>query len=212
MIELARIVEHQASLSSYRATQNQARASQLELLIELTKSKNLYHEWHGLIATPFRYGPPPPHFQARFRPAYGKNVFYGSCIEETALHEYTYHFMKQRIHLNISPESGLRTIFFVDANDKHSFQLIDEKNYETIMDKNDYAASHQFVKSNPHVTFIVYPSCRDPKRRNNAAILDINLIDKIPKWESPIKFFYDNNRRQISWIDYDINILWDHVR
>jgi len=209
LIELTRIVEHQASLSSYRATQNEERALQLELLIESTKPKNFHYGWHPLIATPFRYSPPHP--QARFRPPYGKNVFYGSLVEETALYEHAFHFMKQRLHLNIPTETGIRTIFFVDADNRHCVQIKNESNSSAITNKQDYSASHQFIVANPNVTFILYPSCRDPQQRDNAAVLNINHLGKNPKWESSIKFFYDNAQQQITWLDYQLHIQWNQV-
>lgn len=209
MIELVRIVEHQAALSSYRATQDEEKAVLLELLIETTKPKNLYSDWHPLIATPFRYTPPLK--QARFRAPYGKNVFYGSLIEETALYEHAFHFMKERMHLKVKTDTGVRTIFFVNADNKHSIQLKDDANFSIIMNKSDYSASHQFVISNPNANFIIYPSCRDPHYRDNAAVLDIKYLEKNPKWESSIKFFYDNQKKQISWLDYHLHINWSQV-
>ena len=209
MIELTRIVEHQASLSSYRATQNFDRAIQLELLIESTKPKNSHIEWHPLIATPFRYTP--PHSEARFRPRYGKNIFYGSCFAETALYEHAFHFMKQRIHLKIKTETGLRTLFSVDALDHHATEIKSISNSLSILDKNDYSSSHQFIAANPAVSFIIYPSCRDPQQRNNAAILDINFLNKTLNKDSSIKFFYDNSARKITWLDYKLPIHWNQV-
>jgi hypothetical protein len=209
LIELVRIVEHQSTLSSYRATQNEERAIQLELLIEMTKPANKQQTWHPLIATPFRYNPPHP--QARFRPPYGRNIFYGALLEETALYEHAFHFMKQRMHLKIKTETGVRTIFFVDANDTGSIQITNHPDCPQIMDKNDYSVSHQFATANTKTTFIIYPSCRDPKQRDNAAVLDINHLAKNPKWESTIKFFYNNQTQQLSWLDYNLHILWSAV-
>ncbi len=209
MIELVRIIENQSNLSSYRATQDENRALQLELLIEMTKQNDLNSKWHPLIATPFRYTPPHP--QARFRPQYGKNVFYGSFIEETALYEHAFHFIKQRKHLAIKTDTGIRTVFFVEADEEKSIQIENEPYYTSIMDKNDYSASHQFVLKNPETTFIIYPSCRDPKKRNNAAVLDIKHLSKNPKWESTIKYFYDNKKKQMSWLDYKLHIQWKQV-
>lgn len=208
MIELTRIVEHQAALSSYRATQNEERALQLELVIEQTKPGNKCTEWHPLISTPFRYNP--PHKEARFRPSYGKNVFYGSVIEETALYEHAFHFMKERIHLPIETQTGIRTIFFVDADDSESVDVKTDTNFSAIINKNDYSASHTFMTSH-HQTFIIYPSCRDPIQRNNAAVLNIECLAKNPKWESSIKFFYDNTQKVISWLDYGLHINWQQV-
>lgn len=209
MIELVRIIENQSALSSYRATQNEDRALQLELLIETTKPENKFQEWHPLIATPFRYSPPHP--EARFRTPFGKNIFYGSFIEETALYEHAFHYMSQRRHLKIKSEIGIRTIFFVNSDEKNSVDIKNHPDYSAVMDKNNYAASHHFILSNPEVTYITYPSCRDPQQRNNAAILDINHLDKNPKWESTIKFFYDNKKQEISWLDYKLHILWNQI-
>lgn len=209
MIELVRIVEHQAALYSYRVTQDKEAALQLELLIEMTKPKNEYTSWHPLIATPFRYQP--PHSEARFRPPYGKNVFYGSYIEETALYEHAFHFMKQRIHLKIKGDAGMRTIFFVEANDAHSINIKNDPNCAELMDKNNYLPSHQFILTHSTETYIIYPSSRDPKQRNNAAILDIERLSKNPKWESSINFFYDNHHQQINWLDYHLHIQWKQV-
>lgn len=210
MIELARIVEDQSSLSSYRATQNEERANQLELLIEQTKPTNYYTNWHPLIATPFRYSPPHP--EARFRPSYGKNVFYGALIEETALFEHAFYYIRERMNLQkLETDTGVRTIFFIDADESSSTHISDDPSCSVIMDKNDYTASHEFVNTNPKTTFIIYPSCRDPQQRDNAAVLDIKHLEKYPKWLSPIKFFYDNQKREINWLDYKLHISWDQV-
>lgn len=210
MIEVIRIVEHQANLSSYRATQDEERAVQLELLIESTKPTNSYLEWDPLIATPFRYNS--PHQKARFRPIFAKrNIFYGALTEETAFYEYAFHFMLQRLHLSAEPETGQRTLFFADANDASATRLHHHQDCQKIMDKNDYSASHQFIEKNPHITFIIYPSCRDPKQGDNAAILDIHHLAKKPKWETSIKFFYDYKRKQLAWIDHPLHVRWEQV-
>lgn len=209
MIELVRIIQDQTILYGYRATQHADRAEQLELMIETTKPKRLYAEWHPLIATPFKHSPPLPH--ARFRPPYGKNIFYGSLIEETALYEHAFHFMKERKHLDVATETGTRTIFFVNAKDDGSVHIREEGSFLAIMDKNDYSASHQFITDKPAVTCIIYPSCRDPEHRDNVAILDIKHLEKYPTWETSIKFFYDNRLKQITWVDYKFHVKWSQV-
>ena len=161
MIELVRIIEYQAMLYSYRATQNEEQAKQLDLLLESTKPKNLYNEWHPLIATPFRYRPPLK--VGRFCPPFGKNIFYGSLTEETALYEHAFHFMKERIHVRkIETQTGARTLFSAAADDSRAVRIHEDNRFMAIMNKNDYSASHQFITSNPDATFIYYPSCRDP--------------------------------------------------
>lgn len=212
MIEVARIDNHKSNLSSYKATEQENRAQQLELLIEISMPPNNNPTWHPLIAKPFRYPPPQPQHQARFRPAYGKNVFYGSTTQETALYEYSFHFMKQRVNMkHHAPDSGLRTIFIVSANEFNSIDVSSDPNLADIMDKNDYSASHDFVRNHPRTTFIRYPSCRDPRNRTNIAILDINHLEKNPNWETSIKYFYDYNTQTISWIDYKLHINWNTV-
>lgn len=209
MIELVRVIQNQNTLYAYRVTQSVDEAQQLELLFEMTKPTSLYAEWHPLIATPFRYSPPLR--VGRFCSEYGKNIFYGSLIEETALYEHAFHFMKQRMHLPQKTDIGTRTIFFVDADDTNSVNIRGKREEAEIMDKNDYSASHQFVIANPHISFILYPSCRDPEKRDNAAILNINHLEKFPKWESSIHFFYDNQEKKITWLDYQLDISWHQL-
>jgi hypothetical protein len=208
LIEVIRIVEDQTKLYSYRATQDEEHAAQLELLIETTKPRDPYLEWHPLISTPFRYNP--PYRNARFRPPFGKNIFYSALIEETALYEHAFHFMRQRIHLDIT-DTGTRTLFSVVADERNAVQLRYTPNLQSLIDKNDYIPSHQFVQANPNATFILYPSCRDPKQRDNAAILDIHLLEKNPTWEAPIHYFYNNQKQQLTWIDYQLSITWSEV-
>src|SRR5690606_11755639 len=117
----------------------------------------------------------------------------------------------QRRHLNINTDTGVRTIFFVDVDNKGAINVNDDPNSSLIMDKNDYSHSHQFVSFNSTATFIIYPSCRDPYKRDNAAVLDIGLLSKNPKWESSIKFFYDNQKQEINWLDYGLHINWREV-
>ena len=119
--------------------------------------------------------------------------------------------MKQRIHLNLNTETGIRTIFFVDSNNNQAIDIRENTNISTIINKKDYVASHQYMISNPDISFIIYPSCRDPKQRDNAAILNILHLEKNPKWESAIKFFYDNTQKKITWLDYQLHIQWAEV-
>lgn len=211
MIELIRIIEDQINMSSYRATLNEERAVQLEFLVELTKAKNPYADWHYLIATPFRYHP--PFKNARFRPPFASNnIFYAALAEQTAFYEYSFHFMQERLHLKISPEIGQRTLFSVNANPETAIRLHTHPECHKIMDKHDYRFSHAFIEKHTDATFIIYPSCRDPENRDNAAVLDINHLDKKPKYEHSIKFFYDNEKKLLTWIDKNLQVKWDEVK
>ena len=218
MIEVHRVVEDQAKLTSYRATQDEEKAIQLEILIDLTKPPMPKLGWHDLVATPFRYDlPVMPQFQARFRPPYfSKNVFYSSGIIETALFEYSYHMMRQRIHLQVGKrrvknETGIRTGFSVDADDSAAVGIHSLGNAAAILDKADYSASHTFVKSDPNINFIVYPSVRDPKHRDNMAIMNISFLSPKIKAERQLNFFYDYKKKKVTWIDEKLSIEWNQV-
>jgi hypothetical protein len=67
------------------------------------------------------------------------------------------------------------------------------------------------MKNNPEAAYILYPSCRDPQHRDNAAIFDIQLLAKNPSSERVIKFFYDNSKQKITWLDYHLHIQWQEV-
>jgi hypothetical protein len=51
----------------------------------------------------------------------------------------------------------------------------------------------------------------DPQKRDNAAILNIHHLSKNPKREFCVKFFYDNQKQQIYWLDFNLHIKWSEV-
>lgn len=219
MIEVRRVVEDQARLTSYRATQDAEKAIQLEMLIDLTKPPMRQVGWHDLISTPFRYDLPVlPGFQARFRPPhFSKNVFYASEHLETAIYEYSFHMMRQRVHLQVGKkrvknETGIRTGFSVEADDSLAVRVQDLPNVTAIMEKSDYCASHAYVQNNLEVNFIVYPSVRDPQHRDNMAIMDIACLSKALKSERQLSFFYDYRKKVMTWIDVPLTVGWGDVR
>lgn len=218
MIAVHRIVEDQAKLTSYRATQDVEKAVQLEILIDLTKPPLRQSGWHDLIATPFRYDLPVlPQFQARFRPPYSlRNVFYGAILLETALYEYSYHLMRQRTHLQVGHrrvknETGTRTGFSVDADNASAVSIHSLKNVSKTLDPSDYSASHSYVLANPQVSFIIYPSVRDPQHRDTMAIMEIAKLSKQINGERQLSFFYDYRKKTITWIDLGLAITWQQV-
>jgi hypothetical protein len=193
---------------SIRATGSSNKAAQLELLLNRT---NPNPSWHPYIAYSFKIPLPRP--SGRFRPPFGRNVFYGSEIDKTALYESAYYIMKERGHLKIrsSVINAERTIFVVDADNRNAFDITSTANFNLLMDKNNYSASHQFVQSNNKIKYISYPSVRDPHKRYNAAILNINLLAKSIKSDEQIKFNYDGLKNEVLWIDYNLNINWSQV-
>ena len=213
-----RVVEDQARVSSFQATQDVEKAIQLEILIDFTKPPIREADWDDLVSTPFRYDLPVlPTYQARFRPPYhSKNVFYGSEALATALFEYSYHLMRQRIHLQsgkrrVKNETGVRTGFEVESDDSHAVRIHKHPDVSKIMDKSDYSASHEFIRSSPDTTYLIYPSVRDPKKRDNMAIMDIKLLAEKPLGERQLNFFYDYRKKAVFWIELGLFILWKQV-
>ncbi len=92
MIELIRIINEDRGWS-YRATQNSGLGKQLDLMLEENDGRR------SLITGSFNRNLPLS--KARFRPEYGRNVFYASFIEETALYEQAFYCMKECVHLSI---------------------------------------------------------------------------------------------------------------
>lgn len=216
-----RVVENQANLVSYQATQDEEKAIQLEILIDLTKPKldpGQTH-WDELILTPFRYDLPVlTQYQARFRPPFHmKNVFYSSEDLDTALYEYSFHFMRQRVHLQLGRkkkknETGIRTGFSVDTDDTNSFDLKSDPHFEKIMNKNSYADSHEFIRQHPEIDYLIYPSARDPQKKNNIAIMEIKRISKKISYERALNYFYDYKKKEIIWLlRPDLSIGWFQV-
>lgn len=218
MIEVHRVVEDQAKLTSYRATQDKEKAIQLEMLIDLTKPPVRQTDWHDLVATPFRYDLPVMlRFQARFRPPYfSKNVFYAAGVLETALYEYSYHMMRQRVHLQVAKrrvknEVGTRTGFSVDADDSTAVRIHELPNAAAILSKSDYSVSHAYVQANPQSNFIVYPSVRDPQHRDHMAIMEISHLSRQLNGERQLNFFYDYRKKIVTWIDLGLSVGWSQV-
>lgn len=214
MIEAFRVVQDQTRSYSYDATGNAEEASYLESVLELTKPRALYEDWHRLISTPFRYPlPVQPSYQARFTPPYyHRNALYCSKESLTALYEHAYHFLRQRVHLEGAvPETGLRTIFslFVDEGDVSD--LGGRPDIARIMERQDYSASHDYVRKNPAVKVIGYPSCRDPERGMNFAALEIASLGRALGDEKLIEFHFEPVHKIVRWIEYNLSIDWETV-
>lgn len=210
MIDIFRIIQDQSVSYSSEATGNSAGlAKQLEILFqrstEATRKQNI--GWHKLIRSPFLYPlPVKTMYQARFRPPQSlKNVFYGSVEEETAFYEFAYHYVKERFHL-ISGDTCDRTSFSVELNNKTEFKIHSNPKVAFIMDPFSYTESHNFVKANPKYTVICYPSCRDPKKRDCYAVLNIDMLAKNPKSNRNITIIWDASLKELTCIDLNIKV------
>lgn len=204
-----RIVERQVVTYEYNATSTRENAELLEQLINRTKPEPYHAEWHDLIATPFRYPLPVPlNFAARFRsPNSMTNVLYSSKEEVTAYYEHAYYFLRFRLGLKNVRRTGQRTIFGIKIlNPDDVTDISAHPDISEIIDTNDYSASYRYVEKNPNVKVICYPSCRDPERRHNFAVRDINALDKKILFERTISFSYDNTDHSMEWIDTGLRI------
>jgi len=213
VIEAHRIVEDQLQLYGYRATKSAPKAAYIYSLLEATKPGLPHKAWHPLIATPFRHSLPcPPNKQARFRPAYfNRNILYCSLSSDTVFHEHAYHFLKERIHLVGSRDYGRRTAFTLFLNEKAVTDISSHPNIKAIMNRRDYSASHEFIKTKPEVKIISYPSCRDPKHGINYAALDITALRKEIGEERTLPFYFDQAAQSILWTELGLEIFWKDV-
>jgi hypothetical protein len=216
---LHRIVEDQASHTPTRTiTDTQDEYNFIENLVEETKPPIPATNHHYLIRTQFRYPLPVlPKYQARFRPPFfPKNVFYGAFQRETSFYEAAYHWLRERVHvkdLSMTPEP--RTHFTVDFDDSTATDLCNHPNITRIMDRNDYSASHDFIAKNVDVSSIIYPSCRDPRNGNCAAVFDLLALGERPLSTEPLLLIYDCVNKSCSMIgpevDPKIVIAWSLV-
>lgn len=214
MIEAFRVVQDQTRSYSYDATKNAEEAAYLESVLEFTKPRDLYADWHRLIATSFRYPlPVQPAYQARFTPPYyNRNALYCSKESVTALYEHAYHFLRQRVHLKgAAPETGLRTIFSLSVEERDIEDISGRPDIARIMDRQDYSASHDDIRKNPAIKVVGYPSCRDPGHRLSFAALEIASLGKAIGDEKLIEFYFEPARRTIRWIEYGLDIDWETV-
>lgn len=214
MIEAYRVVEDQRRSYSYEATADAEQASYLDLVLEESKPPLLYSEWHVLIAAPFRYPlPVRPAYEARFKPPYsGRNVLYCSRATLTALHEHAFHFLRQRVgREGTAPETGQRTIFSVFVKEDDVTDISGHPEIRRIMDRVQYAPSHEYIRRHSEVKVISYPSCRDPGRGMNYAARDIESLGKDIGEKKTIEFYFDPRSVSIRWIGHELDIDWATV-
>lgn len=213
-----RCVESQSHAPLRSLTDTNEEYEFLEQFVEDSKPPYPGHQGYDvLIQTPFRYKlPVPDRYAARFRPSFfNKNVFYASAEKSTSLYETSYHFLRQRQHISdLSQTPEPRTLFTVGINLKTSFDVRTDADIERIMARDDYSASHAFVRNNPHIDVFLYPSCRCPKKGTNAAVLEITRIEKKPRSKELLHFVYDQGKKGVrifSGQELILFILWKEV-
>ena len=218
MIEVFRLVENQARIYGFKATLDEEEAIQLEAMLEQSKPKINFEDWEELIGTPFRYDlPVPERYQSRFcAPFSRRNVFYCSEKEMTTVFEYSYHFMRQRIHLQAGKkrktnETGVRTLFSVDLEEMPHADATVALGAHQIHSRVDYSESHRFAELNKNFDVIKYTSARDVNHGINYAVFKIDRLGKKPKSERQFNYFYDYSKKTIYWIDQSVTISWAMV-
>jgi hypothetical protein len=213
LIEVCRIVESQSRLYAEQATSTYEKALYLESILEETKPKLPAKGWHPLIATPFRYPlPVSPTYQARFRPPFfPKNVLYASRELRTALYEHAYHFLRERVHLKGVRETGQRSAFALFITSSHITDLRQHEAIAQLMNRRDYTPSHAYIQAHPEAQALLYPSCRDPRRGDNFAVLDIHALAKHIGTQETLSYFFEPAHPSIVWMDYGLRITWKEV-
>lgn len=215
MTELFRLVQSQMSNRySQKATSSKAKADALEKLLEDSKPSKLNPKWDALIANPFRYPiPVDPIYSARFSPPYfHRNVWYGGLQKDTAVYEFSFHFLKQRVHLEGIEETGLRTLFVCDCDLSKTHDICQRSDISDVMDRHNYEKSYEIAKSANSWTGIIYPSCRDPKKGLCAAIFELSEFSLEIKNERTIHFEYKNGT--VNWYRHlfvDVSVDWSKV-
>lgn len=216
-LELYRLLVSQISdRYSTKATSSKENAEILDKLLEGSKPQNKFSEWDILIATPFRYPlPVNPIYQARFRPPnFSRNVMYGCEEKLTSAYECSYHFLKQRIHLQKLQETGYRTLFVVKANTEKTIDLRNRPDIHQIMNRNDYSYSYKVANDHSDSDGFLYPSCRSPESGLCAAIYQIQCLDKDVKREWNIPFDYNYKNKSVTWMRtkvLELSIKWNQV-
>lgn len=218
-MKLGRIIESQSEAVTRRMTDNEEEFEFIEGLVELTKPPIPQTSHNYLIATPFRYKlPVPPQYAARFKPPlWSKNAFYASFEFETSAHEYGYHWLRQRIHLEgLSQQIEPRTHLTVEFDDINLIDLRNHENKAAIMSRTNYQASHEFVLQNPNTTSILYPSCRTPNDGTNIVTFEINTLSNEPLSSRPLHLLYDSRSKACrvmdpSRVQSEIIVFWEQV-
>ncbi len=213
MISVYRIVQPQAPLYAYASTSSPENAVQLESLLEAAKPDQFVDSWHLLISTPFRYPiPVEAHYQARFKPPESDiRVLYSSKFANTALYEHAYYFIRERLHLGAEDETGNRTLFSLSLNEKKVTDLMRHPHVRALTDRKNLTASHEYIRMNPEVKGVKYPSCRDPNRGENFAVFDIHVLGKNIGEERSLSFVFQARKRSLFWVNNRLIIEWNEV-
>lgn len=217
MIQLWRIVEFGFNNEKYsrKVTSSEDHASALDLLLERSKPVHSHQEWDPYIFAPFRYSLPVPSvYSARFRPPYfSRNVFYGSFSKETSFYESSYHFMKERVHLNNHEESGHRSLFSVNCDISNTLDICKDPDVDKIMSRSSYEKSYTIANLALDKSGIVFPSCRDPEKKECAAMYEISCFEKNINTELSISFKYSSDK-SLCWYKHklvNLTIHWEVV-
>jgi len=206
-----RIVEQEAKSQSRKTTDSPDEYEFLESYIDSGKPPYPNTGHHVLVATAFRYEvPTPPDFVARFKPPFGNpKAFYSSLDSRTSCYETAYHFMKERVHLpSASQTPEPRTLFSV-AFSGPIFDIATEARLPEIISRKSMEASWDFVRNNPNVNSVLYPSCRDPDHGQNVFTKDISSLEKNPKNYTDLRFIFESQNRLVRILDRHEDPAWE---
>jgi len=212
--EAYRVVQHQSAATfAAKATSSTQKAAYLDAALEATKPPNPAPEWHELLAAPFRYPlPVDPHFAARFRPPRStRNVLYAAELLDTAVYEWAFHFMRQRIHITGMRDIGIRTAFSLTVVHEDIRSVTGTTDEPALTDRDDYSASHAYIRKHPEIVVLRYPSCRDAMRRPNLAVFSLDALAREIGAEKNLMFLFEQAAAEVRIQEYGLVIRWPDV-
>jgi hypothetical protein len=169
-----RVVEAQHFLTTRNLVDNNQEFDLLESMLEHSKPNQLNHVDY-LIGTPFRY--PPLNYGSRFGSVASPSLWYGSLALDTAFSESAYYrllFFKQStapfglIQTQMTAfQANIETTYGIDLSidyfSPYHALFSHKENYEYSQKIGNYLRQKKMEA-------FLYPSVRDPHKRNNIAI------------------------------------------
>lgn len=171
-----------------------ASLSWLESEINYSKKIRAAGQWEACIKAPFDYSlPVPVEYATRFQPpGFQRNAFYSSYLPRTSVFETVFHFMSFRRASSgtFSSHDSEKCLFSVNWEDKSAVDLSEDPEVQSIMDKSDYEAAHNWIRANSSVSSIIYPSCRDPENNKNVSTLKIETLGHYTETKERLYYSY----------------------
>lgn len=204
-----RAVEAQHLVSTRALVDTLAEQTQLEDILEASKPPvpASMSQLHWLLATPFRYAPPPG--GSRFRGRHDPGVFYAAEEIRTACAELGYwrwrHLLEspQLASIPQRPQTVFQSALAGSAIDLRRTPWVRERSNWT--HASDYAACQQLAlrARAASVSMLRYESVRDPEGGGCVAVLDATAFSR-PRPLQQETWMLTVNRERVTWVRSDV--------